>query len=374
MEWYRYCGGKKLRRGVTTGACAAAAAKAAALRLSGLPYREVTVYTPGGILLNFEVQDAGTKACGVYKDAGDDPDVTNGLLICAQVEPASSFSIEGGEGVGRVTLPGLEQPVGSPAINSGPRYMIEKAVTEVLGTKAKVTIFVPEGKKIAQKTCNPRLGIQGGISILGTTGIVEPMSESALIESIRLELSAQRAAGKEIILLTPGNYGETFAKETFGLTGGVLCSNFLGDAIDFAQYLGFRGFLLIAHAGKLVKTAGGIFATHSKMADARMEIFTAHSALAGAEQKCLQKLMTCISTDAAFDILETAGLLQQVTASLMEKIDFHLCQRGGQMETGAIMFTNKRGELGRTKYAGKLLEALGPVSHHSLREEKTDRM
>jgi len=358
MDWYRYCGGKKLRRGVTTGACAAAAAKAAALRLLGMPYQQVTVYTPGGIPLDFEIQDAEANACGVYKDAGDDPDVTNGLLICAQVEQDSHFSIEGGTGVGRITLPGLEQPVGSPAINSGPRYMIEKAVTEVLGAKAKVTIFVPEGEKIAQKTCNPRLGIQGGISILGTTGIVEPMSEAALMESIRLELSAQRALGKETILLTPGNYGESFAKDTFGLTGGVLCSNFLGDAIDFAQGLGFRRLLLVAHAGKLVKTAGGIFATHSKMADGRMEILTAHGALAGADQKCLESLMECISTDAAFDILETAGLLQQVTASLMEKIDFHLSRRGGEMETGAIMFTNKRGELGRTKNAGKLLEAL----------------
>lgn len=358
MEWYRYCGGKKLRRGVTTGACAAAAAKAAALRLSGMPYDKVTVYTPVGIPLNFETQAVGSKACGVYKDAGDDPDVTNGLLICAQIEWAPNFSIEGGEGVGKVTLPGLEQPVGSPAINSGPRYMIEKAVTDVLGANAKVTVFVPDGEKIARKTCNPRLGIQGGISILGTTGIVEPMSEAALTESIRLELSARRAIGKEIILLVPGNYGETFANETFGLTGGVLCSNFLGDAIDFTQGLGFRGFLLIAHAGKLVKTAGGIFATHSKMADARMEILTAHGALAGADQKCLEKLMACISTDAAFDVLEAAGLLQKVTASLMEKIDFHLSRRGGGMETGAIMFTNKRGELGRTKNAGKLLEAL----------------
>ena len=307
MDWYRYCGGKKLRRGVTTGACAAAAAKAAALRLLGMPYQQVTVYTPGGIPLDFEIQDAEANACGVYKDAGDDPDVTNGLLICAQVEQDSHFSIEGGTGVGRITLPGLEQPVGSPAINSGPRYMIEKAVTEVLGAKAKVTIFVPEGEKIAQKTCNPRLGIQGGISILGTTGIV----------------SAQRALGKETILLTPGNYGESFAKDTFGLTGGVLCSNFLGDAIDFAQGLGFRRLLLVAHAGKLVKTAGGIFATHSKMADGRMEILTAHGDLYWADQKCLESLMECISTDAAFDILETAGLLQQVTASLMEKIDFH---------------------------------------------------
>lgn len=360
LEKYISCGGKRLRCGVTTGACAAAAAKAAALALLGRPAGEVTIAAPAGVDLTLEAKPVPGGWC-VRKDAGDDPDVTDGIGICARVEPApSGITVEGGPGVGRVTLPGLEQPVGAAAINAVPRRMIADAVREVLGDRgARVTIFVPEGVEAARRTCNHRLGIQGGISILGTTGIVEPMSEAALVASVQLELSARRAGGAESVLVTPGNYGETFARERFGLTGGVLCSNFLGEAVDFAASIGFRELLLVGHAGKLVKLAGGIFQTHSRVADARMEILAAHAAMAGAGKALVGELLESVTTDGAFDLLEADGLLDPVLHRLLERAAFHLSRRAGDMNAAAVMFTNGRGELGRTGGADEMIMHLG---------------
>lgn len=360
LEKYVFCNGRQLRCGVTTGTCAAAAAKAAALRLLNCPAAEISVLTPAGVTVNLPVEMIG-EACGVRKDAGDDPDVTDGMLICAHVEltKGEELLIAGGEGVGRVTKPGLEQPVGAAAINRVPRLMIAQAVREVLGEQgACVTVFVPGGAEIARRTANPRLGIVDGISILGTTGIVEPMSESALVASIQLELSARRASGADCVLVTPGNYGETFARERYGLQNGVLCSNFVGEAVDFAASAGFHSFLLMAHAGKLVKLAGGIYQTHSRIADARMEILAAHAAMAGAAPEAVRRIMECVTADGAFDLLEETCLLAPVLEGVMERIAFHLARRAGEMKTAAVMFTNGRGELGRTSGALEMIEKL----------------
>ena len=289
MEEYIVKGGKKLRLGYTTGSCAAAAAKAAAyMLLTGRRMERVTLATPKGIRLELEVKEISmgpdAVSCAIEKDSGDDPDVTRGTLVFAEVsrQEVPGVAIDGGIGVGRVTKPGLDQPVGASAINSVPRRMISEAVEEVRALTdsregLKVVISVPEGEALAKRTFNPRLGIVGGISILGTTGIVEPMSEQALVDTIRVELRQRRESGAEYVLLTPGNYGSDFIRDGLGIDPSlpVQTSNFIGDALDICRELGLRGALLVGHIGKLVKLAGGMFNTHSRYGDCRMELLCA---------------------------------------------------------------------------------------------------
>ncbi len=222
MEQYVTKDGKRLRLGYTTGSCAAAAAKAAAwMLLTGRPLETIGLTTPKGIRLELAVREIHISpeeaSCAIEKDGGDDPDITKGTLIYATVrpDPHPGIHIDGGLGIGRVTKPGLDQPVGNAAINSVPRQMIRENVEEVASAVdyrggLSVVIWAPEGERLAQKTFNPRLGIQGGISILGTTGIVEPMSEKALVDTIRVELRQRREQGHDYVLLTPGNYGSDF--------------------------------------------------------------------------------------------------------------------------------------------------------------------
>ena len=278
MDRYVTVDGKQMRLGYTTGSCAAAASKAAAyMLLTGRALETVKLLTPKGIPLELPLHevsfDKEKAVCAVEKDGGDDPDVTTGALIYAEVTygDAPGVDIDGGVGVGRVTKPGLDQPVGNAAINSTPRRMIRENVEEVCRLMdyhggLKVLISAPAGVELAKKTFNPRLGIQGGISILGTTGIVEPMSESALIETIRVELRQRRAEGAEYALLTPGNYGADFLKDSLQVDWkrAVLTSNFIGDSLDACREFGFRGALLVGHVGKLVKISGNMLNTHSK--------------------------------------------------------------------------------------------------------------
>ena len=363
-ERFSRSGENRLRCGITTGSCAAAAAKAAAVGLlTGSIPTQISIETPTGITLTLQTADAvitgQTATCAVRKDAGDDPDVTHGVLVYAAVSRTNGQTIEidGGEGIGRVTRPGLDQPVGAAAINRVPRAMIEAAVSGVLQSGARVIISIPAGVSLAEKTYNPRLGIVGGVSVLGTSGIVEPMSEAALVETIGTELRMLRAESDAPILMTPGGYGETFSRKSLGLQTrrAVLCSNFLGDALTMAQSMGFRGVLLVSHAGKLVKVAGGIFQTHSMVADARMEILTAHAALAGAEQKTAAALLECATVDAAFDLLEQAGILPAVCQTLIEKIGQQLRMKIPTLPVEAVLFTNSRGVLGQTEGAAQLM-------------------
>ena len=370
FEHYITSGGKRLRCGYTTGTCAALAAAGAARRLLlGAWPDTVRLTTPKGlpveVLLEDRTEDADWAACGVRKDGGDDIDRTSGALIRARVErnDLDELRIEGGEGVGRVTKPGLDQPVGAAAINSVPRRMIAEAVeriAELAGYTGglTVTISVPEGAAIAEKTFNPVLGIEGGISILGTSGIVEPMSTQTLIDTIRVELRQAAALGDGRLILTPGNYGMDFLREQ-GLDGlgvpVVKCSNFLGEAIDEAVVQGFGQILLIGHAGKLVKLAAGIMNTHSRQADCRTELFCAHAALCGADQTTCRRLMEAATTDACLDILKEAGLEKPVMDSLLEAIRGHLTRRAGEVcRIGAVLFSNQHGLLGMTREAEEL--------------------
>ena len=291
MEEFIEKDGKKLRYGYTTGSCAAAAAKAAAwMLLTGKRKNTISLVTPKGIPLSLQVEDIRMEedfvSCAIRKDSGDDPDVTNGTLVYARVSRRGTpeIAIDGGFGVGRVTKKGLDQPVGNAAINSVPRKMIRENLEEVLSlTDADcgldVLISVPDGERLAKQTFNPRLGIVGGISVLGTTGIVEPMSEKALVDTIRVELNQRRAGGADYVLLTPGNYGCDFIRAGLNLRPewAVQTSNFIGQSLDICRELGFRGALLVGHIGKLVKVGGGMMNTHSKYGDCRMEILAAHA-------------------------------------------------------------------------------------------------
>lgn len=369
LEHYISVGKETLRCGYTTGTCAAAAARGAAERLlSGRWPSVVMVRTPAGIVVEAELEEqrAGEDwaACGVRKDGGDDPDMTDGILICANVtrRDAPGIVIDGGTGVGRVTLPGLDQPVGAAAINSTPRKMIQSQLQEALAEHGaafglEARIYVPQGEALAAKTFNPRLGIQGGISILGTSGIVRPMSEEALIQSLYLEQDSLYARGVRDLLVTPGNYGEDFARDVLGLSlkNWALCSNYLGAAIDHAAGRGFRSFLLVGHLGKLIKAAGGAMNTHSKVADGRRETLAAHTALCGGSVETVRRVFESRTTDAAVAVLAEAGIKEPVLQSIAKALGENLRNRAGDMRIEALFFSNQFGILGKTAGADGLL-------------------
>lgn len=371
MEEYQFSQGKNLRCGYTTGSCAAAAAKAAAVMLlTGQRVATVRIDTPKGIVLDLEPleveQGADYASCAIRKDSGDDPDDTNGILVYAKVEKTASAGvvIAGGVGVGMVTKPGLACAQGGPAINPTPRRMITSELTKVMEEAGYqggllVTISIPAGVEIAKKTFNPRLGIVGGLSVLGTSGIVEPMSEKALIETMYVEMRAQKARGNKNLLVFFGNYGEDFTRDIMhlDLDGAVTCSNFVGELLDYAVFLGFESLLLIGHSGKLVKLAQGVMNTHSKYADCRTELFALEAMFHGASVEVGKEIYACLTTDEVTKILQREQLFEPVIAKVTEKIDFYMQHRvHGKIKTAALMFSNVYGILGKTKYADDLIQ------------------
>ena len=367
-----YHGGQALRRGWTTGTCAAAAAEAAALLLlTGRAPAELRLETPGGLTFTLPVEqphlDGDAAVCTVRKDAGDDPDITNGVGISAAVRSTSEgVTIDGGAGVGRVTRPGLAMPVGAAAINPGPRAQItaalERAARECGYTGGfSVIISAENGEELAKQTYNGHLGVVGGLSILGTSGVVEPMSEKALVDTILLELDSLYAGGQRTAFLCPGNYGADFARDTLGLDleKAVKCSNFIGEALDHAVFRGFDDILLVGHAGKLVKLAAGVMNTHSSVADGRQEIFTAHAALCGAGRDTLEGLMQSISVDACIELLDREHLREPVLARIESEIEKRLALRlRGRGHVEFILFTAKYGILAQSPGATALCERL----------------
>lgn len=364
---------KELRMGYTTGSCAAAAAKAAAyMLLSEELLTEVSLLTPKGIMLYLDVEHIQrTKDqvyCGIQKDSGDDPDVTHGIYVYATVLKATGneLHLDGGEGVGRVTQKGLSQSIGEAAINPVPRCMILDAVQEVrqqFGYTGglDILISIPEGVRLAGKTFNPRLGIVGGISVLGTSGIVEPMSEKALTDTIYLEMKFLKENGHDWCYVVPGNYGSDFLTETLKYDGNlaVKCSNYIGEVIDDAVSLKIKGILLIGHVGKLVKLAAGVMNTHSHQADCRMEVLASHAAMAGADAASVTKLMNCITTTEALDYLKEWQLLDAVMKTIMQRIESHLQHRAGEtVKIGAIVFSQEEGILGETTNTRELLDCI----------------
>ena len=369
-----------MRYGFTTGSCAAAAAKAATYMLfSGERKEEITIETPKGILFPAQILDIcqapDQVSCAVEKDGGDDPDVTTGARIVATVRveqfleenrESPHIVIDGGAGVGRVTKPGLDQPVGNAAINHVPRQMVEREVGKVLelfdfhGT-LMVTISVPGGEELAEKTFNPRLGIVGGISILGTTGIVEPMSSQALLDTIRVECCQKKALGQQILAVSPGNYGLDFMQSYFGydLDKSVKCSNFIGDTIDMAAELGFERMLLTGHIGKLIKLAGGILNTHSKVADCRMELMAAAALRTGQTADVSLDILGAVSTEEGVRILKEQGGCEAAMEDLMERMMYHANKRAaGKIHVEIMTYAMEHGLLAVSPQALSYLEEL----------------
>ena len=395
---------KRLRYGYTTGSCAAGATRGAArMLLSGEALSEVELQTPKGITLNLQLHDIikgeNYVSCAVQKDAGDDPDTTNGILVYAKVEKISaeaakniidnqntdskkviihsSIILDGGVGVGRATKPGLSQKVGEAAINPVPKAMILREAEEAAQEYdyegyLKITISVPEGEEISKKTFNPRLGIMGGISILGTSGIVEPMSERALIASIQVEMKQHFCQGENYILVTPGNYGADYLREhmTIPFENNIKCSNYVGETIDMAIDMGVKGILFVAHIGKFVKVAAGIMNTHSHCADGRMEVLSASAIRAGGTLECAREILEAGTTDEALAVIDRYGILEETMAIVMEKIQFYLDHRSyEQILLGAVVFSNVYGLLGQTRDALKLMEAIQEQA-----DAKTDKL
>lgn len=359
---YVYKNHKKLRCGYTTGTCAAAASKAAVrMLLTKMPVKEMEICTPKGVTLNLKILDIcitdGYAECAVKKDAGDDADCTDGMLVYSRASfLPEGIVVDGGQGVGRVTKPGLEQPEGAAAINSVPRKMITEAVLSELEaacqeTGIKIIISVPGGEEIAKKTFNPRLGIEGGISILGTSGIIEPMSEKALMDAIYIEMKqkkAQSGINSEMLLISPGNYGRNFAKDTWGidLEQGLKCSNFIGEILDMALMLGFGKILFIGHIGKLVKVAAGIMNTHSRVADARMETLCSCAVLAGCNIETARNILLCTTTDEAVFLLKENGILNKTMDIMLGRIVSNMRHRTeNKIEIEVIIFSNQAGVL-----------------------------
>ena len=341
---------KRLRYGYTTGSCAAGAARGAVrMLLSGETLSEVELDTPKGITLTLQLHDITRGetyvSCAVQKDAGDDPDTTNGILVYVKAEKFSVSAAEqagqerktersrpriildGGIGVGRVTKSGLSQNVGEAAINPVPRAMI----------------------------------LLGGISILGTSGIVEPMSEKALIESIHVEMKQHFCQGEDFILVTPGNYGADYLREHMSIPfeNNIKCSNYVGETIDMAIDMGVKGILFVAHIGKFVKVAAGIMNTHSHCADGRMEVLCASAIRAGGSLECAREILEAGTTDEALAVLDSYGILKETMAVVMEKIQFYLDHRSyEQILLGAVVFSNVYGLLGQTRDAEKLIHKI----------------
>ncbi|GKT02959.1 cobalt-precorrin-5B (C(1))-methyltransferase CbiD [Furfurilactobacillus entadae] len=367
---YVYYNGRKLRKGFTTGTTATAAAVAATKSiLQQQPQVGVTVNAANGQQATFDVQDctfdAHQATVAITKDGGDDQDATDGMLIYATVtlRADDSITLEGGQGIGRVTQKGLANEPGMPAINPTPRKMIKQSVREILGPKrgADILIFAPEGERVAKLTYNPKLGIVGGISILGTSGIVTPMSEESWKHSISIEMNIHKERGDHQIILTPGNYGEDFLTDELHISNAkqVQMSNFVGYVLKETQRLGFTDVLIVGDLGKMIKVAGGIFSTHSKDADARAEIMVANLALLGAPLSLLTQVNDCLTTISMIELINAAGY-QQVYQVLVDKIKARserLLNRGEQKtHIDAVIFSKATGYLASTKPLKTLTE------------------
>ncbi|MEW5897763.1 MAG: cobalt-precorrin-5B (C(1))-methyltransferase CbiD [Bacillota bacterium] len=361
--------GKKLRRGYTTGMCAAAAAKGATLLLFQKNCPEaVTVFTPAGFPLHLEIRERETEGdsacCCVIKDAGDDPDVTDGLAICATAKRADAgVRIRGGPGVGVATRPGLAVAPGEPAINPVPRQIITAEVEEVLpaGCGVEITVWVPGGEAVATRTLNPRLGIVGGISILGTTGIVEPMSEEAYKTSLVPQITQALALGYRDVVLTPGRRSARWAVEKYALPveAVIQMGNFVGFVLEECVRLGVQRALLFGHQGKLIKVAAGVFHTHNRVADALRETLAAQAALAGAERGVIARIWQSATSEEAARVIKKNRLdflFDRIAGEAGRRAMAHV---RGRLVVGAAL-TSSAGEiLGLDEKAKRIGESLG---------------
>ncbi|TLX77006.1 cobalamin biosynthesis protein CbiD [Labilibacter sediminis] len=357
---------KELRSGLTTGTCAAAVAKASAYMLiNNMIIDHVYVTLPSGKEVLLELKDvlltSDFAQCTTVKDAGDDPDITNGIELIGKSSfvDGKQISIKAGRGIGVVTKPGLSVEIGQPAINPVPLKMIQQSIAEVVGNTAgvEVEISIPEGERLAQKTFNPRLGIEGGISVLGTTGIVKPMSEEALKDSLVIRLRQLAAYGHQQAIFTPGNYGQAFSKDNLNIEEEqtVLTSNFIGFMLENALRLGFRRVVLVGHLGKLVKVAAGIFHTHSKVADARNEVLAANYFLFSKDEVVFDKIMNANTTEEVVEFIEDKTFWHFLVKRIKDRAQQHVHH---ELEVEVVLLSQKAGLLAQTSKAKQIMEAV----------------
>ena len=350
---------RKLRSGYTTGSCAAAAAKGSVLFLLGIPSKTVTITLPKGESATLPVawqEWQGDGACtAIAKNGGDDPDVTSGLLVVVYARwTKSGVTIRGGSGVGTVTKPGLPVRPGEAAINPVPRKMIQAAVQQVcpMGLGVELTVTIPGGERVAHRTFNPRLGIVGGLSVLGTTGIVVPRSIEGFLGTIAAELSVLAHQGIDAVVLTPGNYGRQYARKLgFPEEMVITYGNFLGFALERVLALKIEKVHLIGELGKMVKVAGGIFLTDSRVADARMEIMAAFAAFFGVRQATIERILRSSFTEEVLECLEKEGVsLLQFGHFVAERVRKRVLEyTQGKVQVAVEIFSLKRGFLGKAE-------------------------
>ncbi len=367
--WHK---GKAYRKGYTTGSCATAAAKVAALMiLRQQIIHQISIVTPSGVTLHLNVEEPlihGNQAtAAIRKDGGDDVDVTHGMLIYAQVKlrDDAHITITGGTGIGKVTQKGIGLPIGHSAINKTPLQTIDAAVREVLGPErgADMVIFAPEGEERALRTYNSRLGIMGGISILGTTGIVTPMSEESWKRTLAIELEQKRENGLDKVIFVPGNHGERFVREQLQVDTNlvVTMSNFVGYMLQEAERLAFRHVVMVGHLGKLIKVAAGIFHTHSHIADGRMETLVTHLALAGAPNELLQQVYHCLTTEAAMELIAQAGyesVYDAIATRIVDRVQQMLRYSPQPFTCDVILFSLDNQPLGSNRPVAAIAEDL----------------
>lgn len=379
MEEYVYIDGKKYKRGYTTGSCATAASKAATyMLLTKRKIETINIDTPKGIPLTLDVQNISLNndyvECSIKKDGGDDIDATHTMDIYAKAEIIDRENYEdiivcGGYGIGVVTKKGLSVEVGKAAINPTPMKMINYEIRKVIGDdisatlgegkSLKITIFAPKGEEIAKKTFNPRLGIIGGISIIGTTGIVEPMSDEGWKKSLSIELKMKKEQGLDKIILVPGNHGEQFIREKLNLDMKyvVRTSNFIGYMLKEAQRMGYKKILMAGHIGKFIKLSAGIFNTHSKVADARSEILISNLALMKAPYELLEKINECLTAEEAVEVINENNYTEfydKVSNKCRYKVKQYLGD--DETEVEVIMFSMDKTLLGKSDNTDSLVE------------------
>ncbi|PBE20521.1 cobalt-precorrin-5B (C(1))-methyltransferase CbiD [Clostridioides difficile] len=405
MEEYVYIDGKKYRRGYTTGSCATGASKAAVYMLiTKNRINTINIDTPKGIPLllkvdNINISDTFVE-CSIKKDGGDDIDATHTMDIYARAEIVAKndknkgyltlkdidslstnseckselykfIRVYGGTGIGVVTKKGLSVDVGKPAINPTPLKMINHEIRKLIGDNfesilgndkvLKITIFAPQGETVAKKTFNPRLGIVGGISIIGTTGIVEPMSDEGWKKSLSIELQMKKEQGLDKIILVPGNHGEQFIREKLNLDIKyvVRVSNFIGYMIKEAQRIGYKKILMAGHIGKFIKVSAGIFNTHSKVADARSEILVANLALMGARYEFLNKINQCVTTEEAVELInnsEYREVYNILSNKCKERVKQYLNEESDDIDVEVIIFSMDKSLLGKSDNTDDLVE------------------
>lgn len=340
-----------MRLGITTGSCAAAASYAAAKALLGEKNEVLRVKTEVGITLEFEILNLNVNgdvaSAEVKKFAGDDPDVTDGVIIGARVKKRTDdkIVIDGGEGVGTITRKGLFGEVGEKAINPYPRKMITDLLKDLGGFD--VTIYVLDGEEIAKKTYNENMGIVGGISIIGTTGIIHPMSEKALLDTIKLEINMVKDEyGKENILLVPGNYGKSVKEKLKLDIPAVEMSNYIGDSLKMCYNSGFRKITLLGHVGKFSKLALGIFNTHSNVCDTRMEAFLVYLFKMNVKREDILEIIDSNTAEIAMNKAIDMGYLdviKNMEQGAEEKIKKYL--KDDNLDIKVIIYSMERGAI-----------------------------